>query len=115
MARSSQTWTLPLECFVMSLFQCENCGAAENTALASQGTKHITEWFDWDGIEDRKGMDLCSLCGPTKYADGTKTGYGVWHGEFERVVLEKGKWKTNRQGNLENVETGSTDFRGASL
>lgn len=95
----------------MSLFQCEECGCCENTALCSMGHKPPSEWFDWTGIEDRKGKQLCSACGPSKYADGVQTGDGEWHGRFERVFLPKGKFRTNRVGNLEHLETGSEDFR----
>lgn len=94
----------------MSLFQCENCGCAENTALAMQGIKHTESWYDWAGIEDRKGMLLCSACAPEKYSDGSLTGLGEWHGEFDLVFLKKGEWKTNDKGNLEHVITGLSDF-----
>ena len=46
----------------MSLFQCEHCGCCENTALAMQGFKAIEDWFDWSGIEYRKGKMLCRAC-----------------------------------------------------
>ena len=94
----------------MSLFQCENCGCVENTACASQGFKMMAEYFDWSGIENREGKLLCSVCGPTKYSDGTKTEFGVWHNRFDRKFLPKGKFKTNHQGNLEHIETGSVDY-----
>lgn len=95
----------------MSLFQCETCGCCENTALASQGFKSMEEYFSWDGIEDRKGKLSCSACGPSKYEDGEPSEYGVWHGEFERVYLPKGMFKTNRVGNLAHIKTGDEDFR----
>ena len=91
----------------MSLFQCENCGAIENTALASQGIgKHdfFIELFDWTGIEDRKGKLLCSECCPTKYSDGRPTEFGKWHGKFTRKIEALGKYKTGRDGNLVEVE-----------
>jgi hypothetical protein len=66
--------------------------------------------FDWSGIENRKGKLLCSVCGPTKYADGTATRYGKWHGQFLRTFLPMGQFKTNRVGNLEHIVTGE-DFR----
>lgn len=95
----------------MSLFQCEHCGCAENTALACQGIgKFAAKWFDWTGIEDREGKMLCSECAPTKYKDGTTTGLGYWHFEFPKVLLPKGQFKTNSEGNLEHTETGDTDF-----
>jgi len=95
----------------MSLFQCEHCGCCENTALSSQGFKYTREFFNWTGIEDREGKLLCSDCGPTHYSDGSKTTYGVWHNQFPRIFLPKGKFKTNNQGNLEHIETGSIDFK----
>lgn len=95
----------------MSLFQCEHCGCCENTALSAHIGKHMPELFDWTGIEDRKGKALCSACGPTKYRSGEPTEYGEWHGEFDRVFLPMGEFKTNQRGNLEHIETGSEDFR----
>ena len=95
----------------MSLFQCENCGCAENTALAMQGFKGIEDWFLWDTIEERKGMFLCSACGPILDEDGEPSGFGLWHGEFDRVFLPLGEFKTNRDGNLEHIKTKSIDFR----
>ena len=95
----------------MSLYQCEHCGCCENTALGAQ--PHTPpKWFDWTGIEDRRGKHLCSACMPTKFADGTPDDEGgKWHGQFDRVFLPKGQFKTNQRGNLEHIETGSEDFR----
>lgn len=96
----------------MSLFQCEHCGCCENTALASQGFQMFADSYDWTAIEDRKGKRLCSACGPPHYADDSgATGGGLWHGEFPRVFLPLGKFKTASNGNLEHVETGDQDFR----
>lgn len=95
----------------MSLFQCENCGCCENTALSAQGFKWMAEIFDWSDIEDRKGKLVCSACGPTKYNDGKPTEFGQWHDEFDRTFLPKGEFKTNRVGNLEHIETGCEQFR----
>lgn len=95
----------------MSLFQCENCGCCENTALSSQGFA-LHECFDWTGLEALEGKRLCSACGPAKYSDGTPTRYGgKWHGKFARVFLPKGMFRTARNGNLEHVENGDQDFR----
>ena len=94
----------------MSLFQCDICGCCENTALASRGVKGYAErFFDWTGIEDRKGKLLCSEHAPTKYSDGKPTPYGKWHGRFERLFLPKGMFKTAQNGNLEHIETGEQD------
>ncbi len=96
----------------MSLFQCEECGCVENTALASQGFKSIVfiRCFSWKGIEYKKGKLLCSACGPTEYRNGKSTKYGEWHNRFDRTFLPKGEFKTNGQGNLEHIETGDTDY-----
>lgn len=100
----------------MSLFQCQHCGCAENTALAGQGCSgYSEEFYDWSGIEDRKGKKLCSACAPTKYAGGTPTRFGSWHGQFPRYFLELGTFKTNKEGNLEHILTGDTDYRKYAL
>ncbi len=95
----------------MSLFQCENCGVVENTALACQGFKDCADWFNWDGIEDRRGKLLCSHCAPTIEANGRHSGYGKWHGMFKKVYLPKGMFKTASNGNLEHIETGEQDYK----
>ncbi len=96
----------------MSLFQCQLCGCCENTALASQGFAGYAEgFFDWTGFEDRKGKKLCSACGPSRYSDGTQTEFSKWHGQFPRVYLPLGMFKTARNGNLEHIETGDQDYR----
>lgn len=96
----------------MSLFQCQNCGCCENTALSHQGFTMFPDDMDWTGIEDRKGKKLCSACGPAKYAGGAPCDKGGgWHGRFERIFLPKGEFKTNRVGNLEHIESGSENYR----
>lgn len=82
----------------MSLFQCEYCGSVENTALSIQGYENISEWFDWTGIEDRKGKKLCSACGPDR----------KWHDKFTRVMFPIGTLKTDRFGNLEYIHSGES-------
>lgn len=74
----------------MSLFQCAECGCCENTA--------VSNWF-LRMCESK--APICSACDPD---------IGEWHGEFKRVFLPKGMFKTNKQGNLEHIETGETDF-----
>ena len=96
---------------MMSLFQCENCGCVENTALALQGTKGVEELFDWTRIEERRGMMLCRACAPTHYAQGVLTGMGSWHNQFKRIYLPMGMFKTARNGNLEHIETGEQDYK----
>ena len=68
----------------MSLYQCEDCGARENTALGGY----------W--LRDRK---ICSECET-----------GIWHGRFEKIILPLGMFITNKVGNLEHKETGATDL-----
>jgi len=95
----------------MSLYQCEECGCIENTAMACQGMKGYAEkFFDWKGFEDRKGKLLCSACGPTKYADGNPTEYGKWHDQFKRRYLPLGEFETCRVGNLRHKVTGDTEY-----
>lgn len=95
----------------MSLFQCDNCGCCENTALSAQGFAPMKDLFDWSEIEELKGLKLCSACGPTRYRDGAPTKFGVWHGAFPRMFLPKGMFVTNRVGNLSHKENGDDDVR----
>ncbi|HBU8849377.1 hypothetical protein [Citrobacter sp. RHB21-C01] len=96
----------------MSLFQCENCGCVENTALSSQGFNGFFEkLYDWSYAPDRKGMKLCSACGPVKYSDGENTEYGKWHKVFPRQYLPLGMFETNEVGNLAHKETKSDDYK----
>jgi hypothetical protein len=96
----------------MSIFQCENCGCAENTACSEQGFKMMSELFDWSYNPSLEGKLLCRACGPTHYKGGSKMKadhwgeYGVWHNRFERRYLPRGEFKTNNQGNLEHIESG---------
>lgn len=96
----------------MSLFQCGRCGCCDNTATSPRDCDtYAARFYDWTGIEDRKGKKLCSACGPTKYSDGTPTEYGQWHGRFTRTYLPLGMFRTANNGNLEHVETGEQDYR----
>lgn len=101
----------------MSLFQCEVCGCCENTALACQGFKGWPEKsFDWSYAPERKGLVLCSACGPVRYAKGEgPTKFGVWHEQFGRVFLPMGAFKTNDRGNLEHIESGREDFQSFAI
>ncbi len=100
----------------MSLFQCELCGCAENTALSFQGcASWFADQFDWSRIEDRKGKKLCSACAPAYFKDNSTSGLGAWHGQFTRTFLPLGMFKTNRQGNLEHIKTGDTDYKKYAL
>jgi len=75
----------------MSLFQCEDCGCCENTALCN---------YHWRRLE--KLSMLCSACDPE---------IKKWHGEFERTFLPKDMFETNGVGNLAHKDTGETDFK----
>ena len=99
----------------MSLYQCKHCGCCENTALGAYYSAAMPELFDWTGIENRRGKELCSACGPVQYLDASPTGYGQWHGKFERTFLPIGAFHTNRHGNLEHNETGREDFRAFAI
>jgi hypothetical protein len=100
---------------VMSLFQCENCGCCENTALSYQGFKGMHDLFDWSNAEHLNGKLLCSACGPSNFKSGAPTGYGQWHKKFDRVFLPMGEFKTNHVGNLEHIKSGSEDYRSFAL
>lgn len=94
----------------MSSFQCQWCGCVDNTALSGQGMAW-PELFNWAGIENRRGLKLCSACGPTAYKDNTPTRFGRWHGMFPRTFLPMGMFRTASNGNVEHVDTGSQDYR----
>lgn len=94
----------------MSLFQCQRCGCVENTALSGQGMSW-PDLFSWVGIEERRGIKLCSACGPTAYRDNAPTKYGKWHGRFVRTFLPMGMFRTAQNGNLEHIQTGEQDYR----
>lgn len=97
----------------MSLYQCENCGCMENTALGHYHcAKVYVDDFNWNGKEHMKGMVLCSACAPENYADNKVVAKaGKWHGQFERIFLPKGMFATNNRGNLAHKENGDEDFR----
>lgn len=99
----------------MSLFQCEVCGCCENTALAAQGFSYRAQLFDWAYAPEREGKRLCSTCGPALFRDGTKTKFGKWHKQFERVYLPLGMFCTNERGNLSHVDTGSEDYQSFAI
>lgn len=65
----------------MSLFQCEECGCCENTAVCNY---HTRSWGD-----DKRA--LCSACDPT---------IKEWHGKFDRTFYPIGTMHTDADGNL---------------
>lgn len=87
----------------MSLFQCDNCGARENTACGwyhPRNNERLTK-------KEILGKKLCSCCAPTEFPSGEKTKFnGGWHGRFDRLILPRGEFFTNSVGNLEHKETG---------
>lgn len=95
----------------MSLYQCEECGCLENTACGHYWCANKPDLFDWSDMRERRGKKLCAACAPSKFRDGTSTERGAWHKRFERIMLPKGQFKTNRDGNLEHIETGDTNVR----
>jgi len=58
---------------------------------------------------------VCSACGPTHEANGSVSGFGKWHGKFERVFLPLGMFKKNHRGNLAHVDTGGEDYRAYAI
>jgi len=88
----------------MSIFQCENCGCAENTSCGwyhCRNSKRLTP-------KEYLGKALCSACAPTEYASGqnNKEFNNKWHGLFIRTFLPHGEFKVNGQGNIEHIESG---------
>lgn len=91
----------------MSLFQCQWCGRVENTALSSQGYVGIVQnCFNWTEYEQRKGLKLCSHCGPFMYTNGR---YVFRKEELSLIYLPMGQFETDNQGNLFHTESQSTD------
>lgn len=88
----------------MSLYQCEKCGCAENTAC---GWYHYPVSKNWK-YKTSEPL-LCSACAPTKLDDDSPTGFaGKWHGFFERHFYPLGILITNEKGNLQHKDTGGT-------
>ena len=82
----------------MSLYQCEECGCCENTALG---------WYWMNEHTDPKynKRKLCSACGPTSYSDGKPTErFGKWHEQFERTFYPVGTMETDENGNLKEKD-----------
>jgi hypothetical protein len=93
----------------MSLFQCELCGSIEKTHLSCQAFSIATHIYDWSYAPERKGMALCSACGPTHLITGEKTStMGKWHNKFHRYILPLNSCYTDDEGNVRHKETGLT-------
>lgn len=86
----------------MALYQCDKCGAVDNTALGwfwSRNRPNLTRPEDL-------GKKLCSVCAPTTFPDGTPTGKGKWHNRFKREFLPKGQYEFCYDvGALVHIET----------
>lgn len=65
----------------MSLFECEKCGAVENTASSNYWKRHIHEGKS----------ALCSECDPE---------IGKWHNIFPKVSVKEGGYVTDKNGYL---------------
>ena len=74
----------------MSLFICEKCHCIENTAFGWYWCRYIGKepWFGSE-YKDLEGKALCSECAPPQFAEGKQTGFGKWHGRFEKKTYEE--------------------------
>lgn len=115
----------------MSIFQCNKCGCAENTALTrcyhctlNREEEHpaITSYREIVGLKpgERFGH-YCSACCPVWFTEKGDYGVGpnpkpsadkwegggLWHGRWERMFLPLGEFETNQVGNLQRK--GTTD------
>lgn len=89
----------------MSIYQCDKCGCAENTALGWYHCRNKSERML--GAEFKDGTKLCSSCSPSMFADGSNFSKGGgWHNQFTRTFLPKGVCFTNMDGNLECKNSG---------
>jgi hypothetical protein len=96
----------------MSMFQCGKCGCVENTACTSFFDGEWTSRFKVpeEDMQYNK-LPLCCICAPEHFKSGEPTQHtGEWHNNFSRVFLPLGEYRTNREGNIENIKTGSTDY-----
>lgn len=92
----------------MSLYQCEQCGCVENTAV---GFYHGSDMDIYP--PEVRGKKLCSVCGPTHFASGEPIlrynegpAFGQWHGKFNRVFFTLGSLYTNENGNVARKRDG---------
>jgi len=113
----------------MSLFQCSKCGCVENTAASDGGylikylvtkEQHPEAYASYKkvlGLKDNEPFgQYCCVCNPIWFDKGN---YGIgecptskqWHDRFDRMFLKKGKWITDRYGNLAHIDSGETDFK----
>lgn len=77
----------------MAIFQCDECGCAEDTAY---GWLHCSLLVDVTKPE-QLGTRVCSACAPSKWPIGNAIeGFGVWHDKFPRVYYPHGKFKKTK-------------------
>lgn len=62
------------------MFVCDECKCVENTRLGFYWQLNSNKFNE----VSKNGKVLCSECTPKEYADGSKTGKGVWHGRFKK-------------------------------
>lgn len=70
----------------MPNYKCENCGKESNTAIGLYWLSDHPEYFDWAGIEDRKGKRLCGHCAPQRYEDGKPTPYEERQSRYDKMT-----------------------------
>jgi hypothetical protein len=87
----------------MSVFQCIECGCAENTAFGwfhPRFNKRLTK-------PENIGKALCSACAPETFLSGEPTKFnGQWHAKFDRTFLPHGEFIQDGNGNIEHELTG---------
>ena len=66
----------------MAIFQCDECGCAEDTAW---GWLHNALIVDVT-LPEHLGTRVCSACAPAEWGPGRPIeGFGAWHDKFPRV------------------------------
>lgn len=74
----------------MGIYKCAKCGCAENTALGMYWTKDYPEMYDWSEVDEEfQRKPLCSECAPKRFANGTPTNWGKWHGHFPKKSYDE--------------------------
>lgn len=88
----------------MSIFQCDECGCADNTATGWYNSKNSKRICPVEIL----GKALCCVCAPTKYKSGEliKKFNNTWHNKFKRHFLPMNSFFINSVGNLEHIDTG---------
>lgn len=118
----------------MGLFQCQKCGAVENSACSSgyhplnclsfttpKSPRHADDLEALAGFRKTLGLPegaklgvYCSVCTPVWYDGGRygvgrnpnpTEGAGLWHGRFKMQFLPKGQYETGPRGDLQHKRT----------